>query len=105
VSRIQATSPPPSTTRCAAPTTPRPPWPSTHTAHGVDLADVAGACGFAATSTVTRADEVPTLRAAVREAAGPILAVVKVAAESLPLVLPPREGRVLKARFREAVGG
>ncbi len=76
----------------------------THTAHGVDLAAVATACGFAAAATVRSAGEVAALRVAVHEADGPILAVVKVAAEALPLVLPPRDGRLLKERFRRALG-
>lgn len=75
----------------------------THTAHGVDLAAVAKACGFARTSTVTREDEVPGLRWAIHEAPGPLLAVVKVLAESPPLVLPPRDGALLKERFRGAL--
>jgi thiamine pyrophosphate-dependent acetolactate synthase large subunit-like protein len=75
----------------------------THTAHGVDLAAVAAACGFGRALTVTHADGVPTLRTAVREAAGPLFAVVKVVAESPPLVLPPRDGALLSERFRHAL--
>ena len=41
----------------------------------------------------------------VHEAPGPLLAVFKVRAEELPLVLPPKEGELLKARFREALLG
>jgi thiamine pyrophosphate-dependent acetolactate synthase large subunit-like protein len=75
----------------------------THTAHGVDLAAVAAACGFIETSVVTEARQVPTLREAIHAAAGPVFAVVKVVAESPPLVLPPRDGRFLKERFRAAL--
>lgn len=77
----------------------------THTAHGVDLAGMAVACGFVEATTVTRARQVTELRAAIHRAAGPILAVVKVAAESPPLVLPPRDGVLLKERFRRALLG
>ena len=38
----------------------------------------------------------------VHEGAGPNFAVVKVAAEKLPLVLPPLDGVALKDRFRRA---
>jgi thiamine pyrophosphate-dependent acetolactate synthase large subunit-like protein len=40
---------------------------ATHTAHGVDLAAVAEACGFPWTSKVTREDEIPGLRSAVKK--------------------------------------
>jgi thiamine pyrophosphate-dependent acetolactate synthase large subunit-like protein len=75
----------------------------THTAHGVDLAAVAKACGFTRASTVTREDGIPALRSEIHEASGPLLAVVKVLAESPPLVLPPRDGVLLKERFRGAL--
>jgi thiamine pyrophosphate-dependent acetolactate synthase large subunit-like protein len=74
----------------------------THTAHGVDLSEVARACGFR-TTTVTDAQEIPDLRTAVHEEDGPLLAVVKVLAESPPLVLPPKDGVLLKERFRRAL--
>jgi thiamine pyrophosphate-dependent acetolactate synthase large subunit-like protein len=77
---------------------------ATHTAQGVDLAGVARACGFADARTLTRTEDIPALRAAIHERPGPNFAVVKVLAEKLPLVLPPREGALLKARFRRAPG-
>jgi thiamine pyrophosphate-dependent acetolactate synthase large subunit-like protein len=67
---------------------------ATHTAAGVDLEDVARACGLAVTDWQS-----------VLGQAGPAFAVVKVAAEKLPLALPPREGALLKARFRRALLG
>jgi thiamine pyrophosphate-dependent acetolactate synthase large subunit-like protein len=75
----------------------------THTAHGVDLAEVARACGFAATRTVRDQAGVAPLRLDVHEGRGPLFAVVKVAAESPPLALPPRDGVLLKQRFRAAL--
>lgn len=77
----------------------------THTAHGVDLAAMARAAGFASATLLREAAGVPALRRAVHEAAGPIFAQVKVAAEKVPLVLPPREGALLKNRFRAALLG
>ena len=63
------------------------------------------ACGFRSTRLVSRAGQVAGLRRAVYGAPGPVLAQVKVAAEKLPLVLPPREGVLLKNRFRRALLG
>jgi thiamine pyrophosphate-dependent acetolactate synthase large subunit-like protein len=77
----------------------------THTAHGVDLAGIARAAGFPRTSLVRSADELAGLRASVHEPTGPFFAQVKVTAEVLPLVLPPREGALLQARMRESLLG
>jgi thiamine pyrophosphate-dependent acetolactate synthase large subunit-like protein len=78
---------------------------ATHTAAGVDLAKAALACGFRSAIRMRRASGLPALRKAAYTAPGPFLAQVKVAAEKLPLVLPPREGGLLKARFRRALLG
>ena len=77
----------------------------THTAYGVDLAGVARACGFTSVATVPRGSESPELRRAVHQGPGPVFAAVKVLPESLPLVVPPRDGVHLKERFRAAVPG
>jgi hypothetical protein len=45
------------------------------------------------------------LREAIHAQPGPNFAAVKVQPEKLPLVLPPREGALLKARFRRALLG
>jgi thiamine pyrophosphate-dependent acetolactate synthase large subunit-like protein len=77
----------------------------THTQKGVDLAGMARAAGIPDCRLVTRPEEVPELRNAVRAAPGPLFAQVKIDAETKTLVLPPREGAYLQARFREAVLG
>ncbi len=77
----------------------------THTAFGVDLAAAARACGFSGTSIITRRDDIGSLRAAIHAGDGPLFAQVKVSAEQMPLVLPPRDGAYLKNRFREALLG
>jgi thiamine pyrophosphate-dependent acetolactate synthase large subunit-like protein len=77
----------------------------THTAHGIDLAGVARACRFKNSSTVTDAGGVDALRSLVHRSDGPTYASVKVAAEKLPLVLPPLDGVLLKDRFRKALLG
>jgi thiamine pyrophosphate-dependent acetolactate synthase large subunit-like protein len=76
-----------------------------HTAGRLDLAGVAESCGF---DTVRRvrdqaawADALPLLL----EAPGPVAVVAKVKAETLPRVLPPRDGAYLKDRFRTALLG
>jgi thiamine pyrophosphate-dependent acetolactate synthase large subunit-like protein len=78
---------------------------STHTAHGVDLAAIARACGFVASSTVTTMDDVGRLRGGIHDADGPLFAQIKVGTDKLPLVLPPRDAVHLKNRFREALLG
>jgi thiamine pyrophosphate-dependent acetolactate synthase large subunit-like protein len=70
----------------------------THTAHGIDLNGVARSCGL-------NIVEPKELTKAIHGKKGPNFAVVKVDAEKIPLVLPPREGTLLKARFRRALLG
>ncbi len=77
----------------------------THTAHGVDLAGIASACGFAEARRVCSADEIAPMRTAVLGQPGPLFFQVKVAAEAGPPGLPPRDGAYLKHRFREALLG
>jgi len=70
----------------------------THTASGVDLAGVAESCGL-------KVVDLKGLPKAIHQRPGPHFAAVKVEAEKIPLVLPPREGTLLKARFRRALLG
>ncbi|MDE2517292.1 MAG: aldehyde dehydrogenase [Rhodospirillales bacterium] len=77
----------------------------THTGHGVDLAGMAAAAGFARALKPATAAEIKALRQEIHTGAGPVFAVIKIDAETLPLVLPPREGAYLQARLREAVLG
>jgi thiamine pyrophosphate-dependent acetolactate synthase large subunit-like protein len=76
---------------------------TTHTAHGVDLAAVARACGFKDSRIVDTESAVHELREAIHGKTGPLFAQVRVVVEKLPLVLPPHDGVVLKERFRAAV--
>jgi len=78
---------------------------ATHTAHGVDLAAMARAAGFASGGLVRDRAGVAALRQSMREDKGPHFAQIKVAAEKVPLVLPPRDGALLKNRFRQALLG
>jgi len=77
----------------------------THTAAGVDLARVAQACGFKVARLIRSGTQLAALRAAIHRPSGPLFAQVKVVAEKIPLVLPPRDGGILKARFRKALLG
>lgn len=77
----------------------------TATAARVDLAAMALAAGWREASTV--ADEAAFAAALpkLRSGEGPILANVKVRAENLPFVMPPKDGAHLKDRFRLALLG
>ena len=77
----------------------------THTAFGVDLAKIARACGFASAGQLRVARELAPLRSRVHGVPGPHFAQIKVLAEKLPLELPPRDGGILKSRFRKALLG
>jgi thiamine pyrophosphate-dependent acetolactate synthase large subunit-like protein len=78
---------------------------ATHTSSGVDLAAVAQACLFASASTLWKTQELAALKKKIHEEPGPHFASVKVVAEKIPLILPPREGALLKNRFRRALLG
>ncbi len=78
---------------------------ATHTAAGVDLAKVAQACGFRTTRQLRNRAKLAALRSAIHASPGPHFAQIKVRAEKLPLVLPPRDGGLLKSRFRKALLG
>jgi thiamine pyrophosphate-dependent acetolactate synthase large subunit-like protein len=77
----------------------------THTAHGVDLAGVARAAGFAAAETVRSQAELDALERALYTAPGPFFAAIKVAPEPTKIELAPRDGPYLRSRFREALLG
>lgn len=77
----------------------------THTAHGTDLAAVALACGFAKAEIVRSPAKIAALRSEIHRGRGPLFYQVKVGRDAAPLVLPPRDGALLKHRFREALLG
>jgi thiamine pyrophosphate-dependent acetolactate synthase large subunit-like protein len=77
----------------------------THTGHGVDLAGMAKAAGFVRALNVRTQAEVAQLQRLIRSGEGALFAQVKIDPERLPLVLPPREGSLLKNRFRAALLG
>jgi thiamine pyrophosphate-dependent acetolactate synthase large subunit-like protein len=77
----------------------------THTAHDVDLAAMARAAGIPVTGTVQDRAALEAALPAIRAAPGPVCFAIKVRAEPLPLVLPPKDGAHLKDRFRTALLG
>ena len=77
----------------------------THTASGVDLAGVASACRFSNSTTIGEKGELPLVIKMIHATPGPNFVAVKVITEQVPLVLPPREGALLKSRFRRALLG
>jgi thiamine pyrophosphate-dependent acetolactate synthase large subunit-like protein len=77
----------------------------TATRHGADLAAIARGAGIAESRTLHAMAEIAPLRRAIHAGGAPRFAVVKVAPGNHPLVLPPREGAHLTARFREALLG
>jgi thiamine pyrophosphate-dependent acetolactate synthase large subunit-like protein len=77
----------------------------THTAGLVDLAAMARAAGFPHAATADGEATLPTAIRMLRQDSGPVLAVIKVAPLRDPFVLPPRDGTLVKHRFREALLG
>jgi thiamine pyrophosphate-dependent acetolactate synthase large subunit-like protein len=76
-----------------------------HTARGIDLAQVAAACGFVEARTISDMAGVEDARAALHRATdGPRFFLLKVKAENLPRSMPPRDAVHLKNRFRAHLG-
>jgi len=77
----------------------------TATADGVDLTGIARACGFKLAATLRDQTQLEAALPQIHSAPGPCFFTIKVRAESLPLVLPPKDGSELKLRFRRALLG
>jgi thiamine pyrophosphate-dependent acetolactate synthase large subunit-like protein len=77
----------------------------TATASGVDLTGIARACGFPVAATIRDQAQFAAALPQIRGAAGLCFFTIKVRAEKLPLVLPPKDGSELKLRFRRALLG
>jgi thiamine pyrophosphate-dependent acetolactate synthase large subunit-like protein len=78
---------------------------ASHTDWGVDLAEIARGCGFADARVVTDSEGVADLAHRIHDRSGPTLSAIKILPEKLPLFLPPRDGALLKDRFRRALLG
>jgi thiamine pyrophosphate-dependent acetolactate synthase large subunit-like protein len=77
----------------------------THTAGRVDLAAVAAAAGIPNSRTITDEKGLKSALAQIRQTDELVFFDIKVRAEKLPLVLPPKDGSYLKDRFRLALLG
>jgi thiamine pyrophosphate-dependent acetolactate synthase large subunit-like protein len=77
----------------------------THTAGGVDLGAIAAASGIPICSTLSDKKSFKSAIPQIQKEAGPLFFNIKVRAEKLPLVLPPKDGAYLKDRFRFALLG
>ena len=77
----------------------------THTAGAVDLGAIAAASGIPSTHTVTDKKGLKSAIPQIQKKMGPLFVNIKVRAEELPLVLPPKDGAYLKDRFRSALIG
>jgi len=76
----------------------------TNTARGTDIAALAKACGIADATTIRDDKQMPRAIAVLSNGKGLALRVFKVRMEELPLVLPPKDGALLRDRFRRALG-
>ena len=78
---------------------------ATATAHKADLAAIAAGSGIDRTATVKTQAELDAAMPLMLSEPGPTVTVLKVRAESLPFILPPKDGAYLKDRFRVALLG
>lgn len=77
----------------------------THTAMGADLAAIASACGLPNARTVRQPEQLASLRDDLYQSDEALFAVVKIAPDEQPRVLPPRDGPFLTHRLRAALLG
>ena len=75
------------------------------TANKADIASIAAGCGIGSAVTINNDMELEKALPELFESPGPSLWVIKVRAESLDFVLPPKDGAFLKDRFRHALLG
>ncbi len=75
-----------------------------HAGRGIALDRVAASCGFGWTREIRDMADVDALRDRLPARSGLSFATIKIKAENLPRVLPPRDGVHVKNRFRAALG-
>lgn len=76
-----------------------------HAGAGINLAEVARACGFAECFEVNDEAGIECARTAIGTiGSGPRLIVIRIVHEETPRALPARDGAWLKARFRDHLG-
>lgn len=72
---------------------------------GADLAAIAAAAGIGNARAVDNEAQLDALAGELFSASGPLFAVVKIATDPNPPSLPPRDGPLLRSRFRAALLG
>jgi thiamine pyrophosphate-dependent acetolactate synthase large subunit-like protein len=77
---------------------------ASHTAETVMLTEVAKACGFKEAFDITDERGLREFAARIHNAATSLFARVAIRPDEPPRVLPPRDGVLLKNRFRRAIG-
>jgi thiamine pyrophosphate-dependent acetolactate synthase large subunit-like protein len=77
---------------------------ASHTADTVRLTEVARACGIEQVFDIADAAALGHFAGLVHSAATTLFARIAITAEDTPRVLPPRDGVLLKNRFRRATG-
>ena len=77
---------------------------ASHTAETVMLTEVAQACGFKEAVDIMDENGLRDFAASIHHAATSLFARVVIRANEPPRVLPPRDGVLLKNRFRRAIG-
>ncbi|MGD2186151.1 MAG: thiamine pyrophosphate-dependent enzyme [Desulfobacterales bacterium] len=77
----------------------------THTAGDADLGAIAAASGIPVSKTISDEKGLKSVIPHIQKEAGPLFVNIKVRAENLPIVLPPKDGAYLKDRFRLALLG
>ena len=75
------------------------------TAHKTNIEAIANGCGISVTGTVRNDEELNSAIPHILKEPGPSVYVIKVRAETLNFVLPPKDGSYLKDRFRRALLG
>jgi thiamine pyrophosphate-dependent acetolactate synthase large subunit-like protein len=78
---------------------------ASHTSAGVNLVDVATACGFAECHTVSDQQDAQMVRTLCHEGRGPILIRAHISRQEVPRVLPTRDGLDMRERFARALLG
>ena len=76
---------------------------TTHTSASVNLAQIARASVILSSWTIRESSEIRTIIEKLLHAEGPLFCGIMVRAETLSLVLPPKEGEILQKRFRNAL--
>jgi thiamine pyrophosphate-dependent acetolactate synthase large subunit-like protein len=77
---------------------------ASHTAEAVELVAVARACGFKETFDIIDELGLRDFAARIHDAPTTLFARIAIRADDPPRVLPPRDGVLLKTRFRRATG-